>query len=158
MSNLRLYAVSSQGSELKRILLFLAILALMGATIYAGFLSEILYEVLGREDSSHGIFVPFISLYFIWHKRALLRKRGTDCDIGSGLPVFVSGFLLFFVGRVLNCSYLEVFSFAIVLSGLVICFFGKGVFTEVFFAIVFLMCMIPVPDQHVHSVPISTDP
>jgi exosortase len=147
MPDLPIHMRYSQGSELKRILLLILLLGLIAATIYLDSLSAIFCEILGREDSSHGLFVPFISLYFLWHKRSHLRKEEKDWDFVAGLPVAAGGLLVLVLSRTSDRSHWEGLSFAIVLSGLVICLFGKGVFKELWFAIAFLLCMIPVPDQ-----------
>ncbi|MBW1717639.1 MAG: archaeosortase/exosortase family protein, partial [Deltaproteobacteria bacterium] len=108
-----------------RIAGLLLALGLVGIVFYSATLIELLSAVLRREDSSHGVFVPLLSLFFLWRKRTRLREIEPSYDIIPGLGVFAGGLLLFLLVRVHDYLFLECFSFVIVFAGLVICFLGK---------------------------------
>jgi len=134
-----------QDSRFNRIAGLLVSLGLVGIVFYSDTLFELAKMVLNRKDSSHGVFVPLLSLYFMWRKRFNLREIEIKCEIVSGLVAVAGGLLLFSLARAHAYFFWECFSFMIVLSGLVIFFFGKQIGKEVSFPIFFLIFMIPIP-------------
>ena len=60
--------------------------ALLGLSffLYQHALREVFSSVLHREGSSHGIFVPFISGYFLWLKRERIRDVEIDFSLLLG--------------------------------------------------------------------------
>ena len=126
--------------------LVLSVLVVVGI-VYSTTLRELLTAVLRREESSHGLFVPLLSLYFAWGKKSELRAIEPAYQIVPGLGVVASGLLLFLLARAFGYFFWECFSFLIVLSGLVLCFFGKEIFKQILFPIFFLIFMIPIPEH-----------
>lgn len=120
-------------------------IGLVGVAFYSNTLIELFRMVLEREGSSHGVFVPLLSLYFMWQKRFTLREIEPTQEIALGLLTALGGFLLFSLARAQAYFYLECVSFIVVLSGCVIFFFGKQMWKEVSFPIFFLIFMIPIP-------------
>jgi len=55
------------------------------------------------------------------------------------------GFLLYFINIGAGTFYVQALSFFIVVAGLLFFFMGKGLFREVAFPMLFLICMIPIP-------------
>ena len=136
-----------QDSRLKRLAGLLLVLGLVGIAFYSTPLLDLFKMVLRREGSSHGVFVPLLSLCFIWRKRSKLRYTEAKYEIVPGLVLVAGGLLLFSLVRAYDQFYWECVSFVTVLAGFVICFFGKDVFKEVAFAVFFLIFMIPIPEQ-----------
>jgi exosortase len=134
-----------------RLTAFLASVVVVGATIYPDTLLEMATQVLRREDSSHGLFVPLLSLYFIWWKRSSLRDIKPKTENLAGLAVLVGGLSLSFVAKAHEQFYWECVSFIVVLAGLVICFYGIMIFKKVGFPIFFLIFMIPIPEPMYNS-------
>jgi exosortase len=132
-------------SRFLRFAVLLLALGLVGIVFYSSTLSELLSAVLRREESSHGLFVPLLSLLFVWRKRNRLREIEPRDEIIPGVGVLAVGLLLFSLARAYNYFFWESCSFLIVLAGLVICFLGKDWFKEIIFPIFFLICMIPIP-------------
>ena len=60
----RTFSLSWKG----RLIILTAALVLLGVFVYPDILHELLWSVLQREGSSHGLFVPFITGYFLWVK------------------------------------------------------------------------------------------
>ncbi|MBW2058983.1 MAG: exosortase/archaeosortase family protein [Deltaproteobacteria bacterium] len=147
MVSLRLSGRLSEESLFFRLGGLLFCIGLVGAVLYSATLSELSGTLLSREGSSHGLFVPLLSVYFAWQKRSRLRETEEGYGLGRGLMVVAGGLILFlfawradwFTGRCL--------SFLIVLSGLVILFFGWRMFRELSFSFFFLIFMIPVPES-----------
>ena len=126
--------------------LALSLLVLMGV-FYSTTLLQLLTAVVRREDSSHGLFVPLLSLYFVWDKRLKLREIQPNYEAAIGLGVVAGGLLLFWLTRVSGYFFLECLSFFVVLCGLVLCFLGREIFKRIVFPIFFLIFMIPIPEQ-----------
>ncbi len=122
------------------IVIILAILA--GLFIYQTAIVKVTSTVLHREGSSHGVFVPFLSLYFIWLKRDIIREIEPQFDY-LGIILIVLGTIgpLFNIGNFqINFFFLIVF-----LSGLFFTFFGRTFFKEISFPLFFLITMTPIP-------------
>ena len=61
-----------------RLLILLGLLAGLGGLVYASTLSDLFFSVIQREDSSHGICVPFIAGYLIWLKLAKIKETKAE--------------------------------------------------------------------------------
>ena len=70
----------SLDSRLSRIAGLGICLALVGIILYSSIVPELFSSVLRREGSSHGVFVPLLSLYFLWRKRAELKWRTYELE------------------------------------------------------------------------------
>jgi len=124
------------------IIFILAILA--GLFIYQTAIIKVISAVIHREGSSHGVFVPFLSLYFIWLKRDIIRDIEPQFDY-LGIILIVLGTIgpLFNIGNFqINFLFLIVF-----LAGLFFTFFGRTFFKEISFPIFFLITMTPIPED-----------
>jgi hypothetical protein len=65
--------------------------------MYADSLVFLFSRWVGTEDSSHGIFVPFISGYLIWQARLRLSQISREKS-WLGLAVIALGLMLYVVG------------------------------------------------------------
>lgn len=136
-----------QYPKLKRLTGLLLIFGLVSATFYSTPLVELFRMVIGREDSSHGVFVPLLSLYFVWRKRSKLGEIEPKYEIVPGFMVVAGGLLLLSLTKGQGYFFWECISFIVALSGLVICFLGKDWLKEILFPVLFLMSMIPIPEH-----------
>lgn len=136
--------------------LFLS-LGLVAVILYSNTLPELFSEVLRREGSSHGLFVPLLSLCFVWRRRNRLREIEPSYDIIPGLGVLADGLLLFSLAKAHDCFFWECFSFVIIISGLGICFFWEGLFEGNLIFVLFLAAMIPVPWQLYKATPTGSE-
>ncbi len=105
---------------------------------------EVFSAVIHREGSSHGVFVPFLSLYFIWLLRDKLKK------IEPQFSYF--GIIFILIGLFLPISktgtfHLQFLGFIIFLAGLIYVIFGKEFFQNITFPLFFLITMIPIPEN-----------
>lgn len=91
---------------------------------------------------SHGFLVPLVSGFFAWTKRHELKKREPSI---IGAFVLALGILVYILGFVQNMRFLTAFSFLIVLSGLLLSFYGKKTTRLMVFPLCFLIFMIPLP-------------
>jgi len=79
-----------------RLLILLGLLAGLGGLVYASTLSDLFFSVIQREDSSHGICVPFIAGYLIWLKLAKIKETKAEFAPALGMMLAAPGMLLFF--------------------------------------------------------------
>jgi len=93
---------------------------------------------------SHGILIPFVTIYFIWQKReelALIEKAKSVW----GLPLIIIGMMMHMFASLMRVYFISGFSMLIVLIGLILFFYGIAVFRKILFPVLFLVFMIPVP-------------
>ena len=129
-----------------RLLVIGALLAGLGGFVYPAALRELAVAVLQREGSSHGLFVPFMTGWFLWRERDRIRQAELGFSPLRGISVIGAGFVLLFLARGSGELALSVLSFLIVASGLVLLLLGNGVFRIASFPLLFLATMIPLPE------------
>lgn len=98
----------------------------------------------GRDDYSHGPFIPLISAFLVWQRRQRLAKTEFN---GSwwGTMVILPGLLLFAAGNLATLYVLSHLSLWIMIVGLVLSFFGTKFFRELVFPLAYLLTAIPMP-------------
>jgi exosortase len=129
-----------------RWMILFSILVGLGFTIYAEALCALLICVIQRRESSHGLFVPFISGYLVWLKLDKFKGKKPRADLLTGSAMLSAGCVLFYLGRSSAGFSFPVLSFLFVAAGLILVIFGPGVFKEVGFPLFFLAAMIPLPE------------
>jgi exosortase len=128
-----------------RLVALIVILVGLGFTIFPEILRDLLLSVLHREGSSHGLFVPFISGYFLWLKRDRIRGLEPAFAFAAGGVMALAGFLVLYISRGSAEVTFPALSFMLVAFGLLTALFGTQVFKEVSFPLLFLITMIPLP-------------
>jgi exosortase len=93
---------------------------------------------------SHGVLIPMISGYLIWQKRGILNKIQPSGYTG-GLAIVALGLFTHLLCSLLKIYFVSAFSMILVISGLVLFFYGKEMFRAVRFPLLFLLTMIPLP-------------
>jgi exosortase len=93
---------------------------------------------------SHGILIPFVTGYLIWQKKEELA-RIVPKRSRLGMPLIVFGLLVHLVSSILRVYFTSGFSMLIALVGLILHFYGRDVFKKIFFPVLFLVFMVPVP-------------
>ena len=124
-----------------RLYITLIITILAGLIIYQSALLSVITAALQREGSSHGIFIPFLSGFFIWIKHDIIRKIKLQYDF-LGLPLLVSGLLLPIIN--FGTYQLHFISFIVFIAGLIVTFSGRQYFKHIAFPIFFLITMTPI--------------
>ena len=93
---------------------------------------------------SHGILVPFVTIYFIWQMRDELKNVPVKRAPWS-LVFFAIGIAIYLVGSTLRIYFPSAVSMLLVLISLILYFYGTKVLRKIAFPIVFLVFMIPLP-------------
>ncbi len=105
-----------------------------------------LYEFATRSDSyySHALLVPFVSAYFVWRDRAVLSQMATSPS-KVGYPLIFAACVIVVVGDLLGLRIFGQVAVLPLLVGLILVFLGPRHLLRMWFPLVFLLFMIPLP-------------
>lgn len=128
-----------------RYLIFTSVLVVaLLSYMYADSLVFLFSRWVGTEDSSHGIFVPFISGYLIWQARLRLSRISREKS-WLGLAVIALGLMLYVVGELATLFIVLHFSLWMVIVGLAITLLGIRGAKVIAFPLGYLLTAIPLP-------------
>lgn len=98
----------------------------------------------GRDDYSHGPFIPLISAFLVWQRRQKLAEIDFS---GSwwGMMMILPALLLFAAGNLATLYVLSHLSLWLMIVGLVLSFFGTKALRELAFPLAYLLTAIPMP-------------
>ena len=128
--------------------LFLSLLLL---ALYVQVIIELVSDWWNDSNYSHGFLVPLVTLFLIWRKRDAIKKADKEKSYLKtqnscwGFIIFLAGLFLYIVGTAGAEYFSARLSLVFVIFGLTLYFSGKNVLKEVWFAIAFLIFMIPIP-------------
>lgn len=92
---------------------------------------------------SHGPLIPLMALGLVWMRRRELMAAKRE-PLNWGAPVVVTAMLVYYIGVKGGQPRLAVFSFVMLLYGLVAALGGRAMLRVLFFPISFLLLMIPL--------------
>ncbi len=140
--------MSTKKSKYYRLSIIFILTTLSGLLIYQSAIIKVISAVIHRQGSSHGVFVPFLTLYFLWIKRDIIRKIEPQFDY-PGIALIVLGIIvpLFHLGN----FQLHFLCFIILFAGLFFTLFGRTFFKEISFPLFFLITMITIPENFYES-------
>ena len=127
-----------------RLSIFIILNILAGLFLYQTAIIKVILAVLHRKGSSHGVFVPFLSLYFLW----LIRDKLKEIELQSnyfGIIFLMAG--LFFPISQIGTFHIQFIGFIVFQAGLIYVIFGKEFFQNITFPLFFLITMIPIPEN-----------
>ena len=137
----------------------ISILLILWAAIFYPVYSDLYTAWFGtsNSDNSYGMLVPFISLYFIWTRKADL-KRAEILPASSGLVMLLASLLIYLVSYAGGVVFLQRMMIVVSLNGLVLYLFGKENYRLLLFPLLFLFFMVPIPESVVGliSFPLQT--
>lgn len=124
-------------------LLLLLVVPLLGLIYYHG-LASMVSNWLEKDEYSHGIFIPFLSLLLVWQKRDELSRIDSQASWG-GVALTLAGILALFIGEISAITAITQFSLIVVLAGLTLSALGREYFGKIWIAFLFLVFTIPIP-------------
>jgi len=127
-----------------RLFIFIVSTILAALFIYQSAIIKVISAVLHREGSSHGVFVPFLSLYFLWLKRADLKKNEPQYNYWGIILIALGAIVPLFNFGDFQLNFL---SFIVFFAGIICLIFGKEFFKNIMFPLFFLITMIPIPEN-----------
>lgn len=122
----------------------LAVVTTVLGYLYADGLRFLLQAWLEDDNYSHGPFIPLISLYLIWLRRAQLRtteRRGA----WWGLLIVAAALFVYVVGEFAAMHAVVLFSMWIVIVGLLVCAIGLSGIRLLAFPLLYLLAALPLP-------------
>ena len=103
-----------------------------------------LFEQWGSDDYSHGIFVPFITVFLIWYRRRRLVTPNSSSS-WMGPAIVLAGLILHAAGNLATLYVISHLSLWLLIVGLVLSFLGRNALREMAFPLGYLLTAIPLP-------------
>ncbi len=94
---------------------------------------------------SHGFLVPFIAGFLVWQKRKILAAIPVK-TASIGWPVLFTGLAIHGLSTIWNVGFTSGFSLLVTITGIILVLGGKEYLRHLWFPIVFLAFMIPLPE------------
>ncbi len=95
-------------------------------------------------DFSHGVLVPFVSLYFVWIERHRLRRIPVEPAFISGSALIIIAIFFLAVGRAGRLVTAEEASILILVPGLVLLVLGRAHLRALALPVAYLAFMVPL--------------
>ena len=128
------------------------LLVLGFATMYLPTYVSLAQRVWMSDEQGHGPIILAISLYLLFVKRHELAALTARPAPWLGVPLLLLGELMYALGRSQFILFFEVFSQIVVLLAIVLIFLGRPGFRLVWFALLFMFFMVPLPASLVASI------
>lgn len=121
------------------VLLFLMVVAL-----YSPILPGLYQDWFRYNNNSHGMLVPFISVYLLWKIRNGIPWE-TMSTSWMGLFIIIISIVIYVIGYAGSIEVLPRLMFVSTIIGLVLYNWGSKIFSVIAFPLLFLFFMVPVP-------------
>jgi len=96
------------------------------------------------DNYSHGFLVPLIAGYFLFERREELKKT-LVLPWAPGLFLIIAGIIQLTIGWLATEYFTMRSSLVVIIAGMVLYFFGKGVFKKALLPVLYLILMVPIP-------------
>ncbi len=127
-------------------IIFLTIIGIFTVFAYKTTLMWMYDRYMGADSYySHGFIVPFISMYFIYLQKEKLAKVKSQNGV-IGLIILSFALLLHILGTLLYVFSISGFSIFFLIIGLSLFLFGKEISKIIWFPLLFLIFMFPLPE------------
>jgi exosortase len=134
----------SKSSIHPKTLLPWVIITILLLVLYADVLQKWAADIWNDQNYSHGMLIPFISLYLVWQRFARIREtQAVICY--KGLLFIVPALVLFVLAFVAGEQFSQRVSFVLLLYGLVLFLEGKEIARLLLFPIALFLFAIPLP-------------
>jgi exosortase len=105
---------------------------------------ELWHSWLNNSDNSHGILVPFISAFLCWRQKDRLSKVPISNSKWGGMILIIS-LAIYLIALAGHVAFIQRIMIVLSLVGLILFNFGKAFLKILFFPVLFLIFMIPIP-------------
>lgn len=126
----------------------LVAVAFLAATLSFAYWGTLLwmYDRYMGADSyySHGFLIPFFSLFFIWQQKDQLKQVQVEAN-WAGFVLVVFSLCLHLLGTILYVFSISGFSLFFLIIGLTLFLAGKEISKIIWFPLLFLVFMFPLP-------------
>jgi exosortase len=101
---------------------------------------------LNSDEYSHGFFIIPISLYIVWQNRTRLASI-EPTNSWKGIALLLAALVIYALASLMRITTIVSLTFPLSISGLILFLYGGRMLRELAFPILFLLLMIPVPEQ-----------
>jgi exosortase B len=129
-----------------------ALLLLGFVSLYAPTYLDLARRVWPSDEQGHGPIILALGLWLLYGLRHELAALPAHPDKLFGAAFFIGGLLMYVLGRTQGILVFEVFSQHLVVVGLLLLFVGWRGIRLVWFPLVFLLFIVPLPTSVVSSV------
>jgi len=127
------------------------LISLIVTAIYFQVIIEMVAQWWDDSNYSHGFLIPVVSGYLIWQKKeSLVNFLYQKSNLG--LIIIILGAIIYIMGTAAAEFFTVRFSFILIIFGIILFFFGREFMKELWFPILFLIFMIPIPYVIYYSV------
>ena len=120
------------------------IITILLVVLYADVIQKWALDVWNDQNYSHGMLIPFISLYLVWQRFDRIREAQARISY-KGLLFVVPALVLLVLASVAGEQFSQRVSFVILLYGLVLFLEGKEIAKLLLFPIALFLFAIPLP-------------
>ena len=120
-------------------------LALLFLLAYAPLYPKLVETWLDDSNNSHGLLIPVVSLFLLWELRARIKAVEARPSL-VGLGLLAGSLIAYFVCYVGGLAFPARITMITTLAGLILFNAGWAVFRVVWFPVVYLFFMVPIPD------------
>ena len=128
----------------RKILFYSTLSLILFVALYLPIFPDMYHLWIENSNNSHGLLVPFISLFLIWKKRGKITWHEAKPS-NIGLFVLIVSLLSYIVGYAGGVEVLPRLTIVSTLIGLVIFNVGLNIFSHLAFPLLFLAFVVPVP-------------
>jgi exosortase len=127
----------------------LAVLTLLIVTMWSYWptTAELLKEWQRNEDYSAGQLVPLVAIFFVWVRRRNLRECVIQSCWWGGIALLILAQTARLYGLLFMFESAQRYSLILTVAGLVLLVAGWQVFRRVFWILLFLLLMVPLPGR-----------
>ena len=104
------------------------------------------------EEHGHGPLILGVLVWLFWTQRRPLLEAATQPSPALGWPLFLSGLLVFVLGRMFSISIFELGSQPLVAAGALLLMKGTSALRVAWFPILYMVFMIPLPGIFVDAI------
>lgn len=122
----------------------LILMSLLILGIYGHQLVDLVLQWWDDPNYGHGFLIPAVSVYLVWQKRERLQRLEPRRN-PWGLLILIAGLILCVLGTAAAEFFTVRFSLVLVLLGAIWFFYGTDFIQQLWFPILFLLFMIPLP-------------
>jgi len=126
-------------------LLSVAVLLLGLLALYVPTWMDLSHTVWNKDESGHGPLVLGMSCWLLWRDRRAIAQSSTEPALVSAFFALCFGLMLYVLGRSQAIDTVEVASQIFVLGAAILMVFGWGGLRKAWFALFFMMFMVPLP-------------
>ena len=121
-------------------MLFRSLLVTVLPTLYA-----MATQSWTREEGVHGPLVLATAIWLVWRRWDEIVADAKQGSLAIGLPVLLIGVATYAFGRAFNFLLIEVAALLLSLVAIAYCFVGAKVLQKLWFPIVYMLFLIPLP-------------